>query len=144
MVYMDNPWQNGSMLPDALRFFLPIAFTLFVACALSTLTSGLVLWLFKLRRLNQMMQHPYLQHRPWERLPLNARAMILLDYFLRLAFPHKTGWIMKDANRLLAHVSPSDVPGSLKWPLYGLWVGCGVGLIAMLALWVLLLLVPRA
>jgi len=66
----------------------------------------------------------------------------LLDYFLRLAFPRKTAWMCGDANRLLAHVSPAEVPTTLKWPLYGLWVGCGVGLVVMLALWMLLLVSP--
>jgi len=118
---------------------LPVAFTLFVACALTTLVSGLALLLFKRRQLNQAMQHPYLQQRPWEVLPWSARATILLDYFLRLAFPHKTAWMVGDANRLLAHVSPGDIPSTVKWPLYGLWGGCAVGLVAMLILWILVL-----
>lgn len=127
------------MFDNILQFALPVSFTLFVACALTTLASALVLILFKLRRLNGIMQHPYLKQMPWEKLPMGIRATILLDYFLRIAFPRKSFWIAGDANRLLAHVTPSEVPGTLKWPLYGLWVGCGVGLIAMLALWTLLL-----
>jgi len=130
------------MLTEIARILLPFAFTLFVACALTTLASSLVLLLFQRRRLNHVMQHPYLQQRPWEALPLSVRATMLLDYFLRLAFPRKTTWMFGDANRLLAHVVPADVPGALKWPLYGLWGGCGVGIIAMLTLWGLLLATP--
>jgi len=127
------------MLTEIPHVLLPLAFTLFVACALTTLVSGLALLLFKRRRLNQVMQHPYLQQRAWEALPWSARATILLDYFLRLAFPRKTAWMCGDANRLLAHVTPSDVPSTVKWPLYGLWGGCAVGLVAMLILWILVL-----
>jgi len=127
---------------EMLRFLLPVSFTLFVACALTTIVSGAVLLLFKRRRLNQVMRHPYLQQRAWEALPWSARATILLDYFLRLSFPRKTTWMFGDANRLLAHVAPAEVPSALTWPLYGLWIGCGVGLIVMLLLWALLLMSP--
>jgi len=130
------------MLTEILHFLLPVSFTLFVVCALTTVVSGVALLLFKRRRLNQAMRHPYLQQRSWEALPWSARATILLDYFLRLAFPRKTTWMCGDANRLLAHVSPTEIPTALKWPLYGLWVGCGVGLVVMLLLWMLLLVAP--
>jgi len=130
------------MMTELLHFLLPVAFTFFIACTLTTLVSSVALLLFKRRRLNQAMRHPYLQQRPWEALPWSVRATILLDYFLRLAFPRKTAWMFGDANRLLAHVAPAEVSSSLKWPVYGLWVGCGVGLIAMVTLWLLLLLAP--
>jgi len=130
------------MMTDILHFLLPVSFTLLVACALTALVSLVVLLLFKRRRLNQVMRHPYLDKHPWEAFPWRIRATILLDYFLRLAFPHRTNWVFGDANRLMAHIAPASVPSALKWPLYGLWFGCWVGLAAMLILWVLLLFAP--
>jgi len=130
------------MSTEIARVLLPFAFSLFLTCALTTLVSALVLLLLQRQRLNQIMQHPYLQQLSWEAMPWKVRATLLLDYFLRIAFPRKTAWICGDANRLLAHVAPADVPGVMKWPLYGLWVGCGVGMMAMLTLWGLLLASP--
>jgi hypothetical protein len=64
---------------------------------------------------------------------------ILLDYFLRLAFPNSNFWIIGNANRLLRHIDPADVPTRIKWPLFGLWGGCFVGIAAMILMWILIL-----
>ncbi|NYT63024.1 hypothetical protein H0A66_11935 [Alcaligenaceae bacterium] len=121
-------------------YALPFAFTLLVACALTSLVSGLMLFLFRLRKTNEVLRHPYLKQHPWERYPLSIRTAILLDYFLRLCFPNSTFWIFGQANRLLPHVTPTEVPSRIKWPLIGLWSGCFVGIFAMLLLWGLILL----
>jgi len=128
------------MFHTFLLYALPLAFTLLVACALTSIVSGLVLLLFRLRVTNQTLRHPYLARRPWERYPLTIKATILLDYFLRLSFPGRKFWVIGEANRLLAHVHPGEVSSRIKWPLIGFWGGCFVGLAAMLALWVLILL----
>jgi hypothetical protein len=128
------------MLETFALYALPFTFTLLAACALTALVSGLVLLLFRLRRTNEVMQHPYLKQYPWERLPISIRAAILLDYFLRLSFPNSKFWVAGTANRLLAHIQPDDVSSRIKWPLIGLWGGCFMGIVAMLALWTLILL----
>lgn len=128
------------MFDTFVLYALPFSFTLLVACALTSLVSGLVLLLFRLRKTNEVLRHPYLKQHPWERYPLSIRATILLDYFLRLCFPKSKFWIAGQANLLLAHIQPAEVSTRIKWPLIGFWGGCFVGLIAMLLLWGLILL----
>lgn len=128
------------MLETFAFYALPFSFTLLVACAMTAIVSGFVLLLLRLRKTNEIFRHPYLKQHAWERYPLSIRATILLDYFLRISFPTRTFWIIGQANRLLAHVQPADVPSRIKWPLIGLWGGCFVGIIAMILLWSLILL----
>lgn len=119
---------------------LPLAFAMFVTCALTTLVSGLVLLVFKLRKTNELLQHPYLKQQPFERYPISIQALILMDYFFRLSFPGVKFWVIGHANQLLPHVDPKDIPTTIKWPIVGLWAGCFGGLFAMLAVWLLLFL----
>lgn len=128
------------MFNTFLLYALPLSFTLLVACALASIVSLAVLMLFRLRETNQTLRHPYLDQRPWGRYPLSIKAAILLDYFLRLAFPNSSFWIAGQANHLLRHVRPADVPTRVKWPLIGLWAGCFVGLFAMIFLWIIVLI----
>src|SRR5690606_16999611 len=118
----------SAMFDTILSAALPLAFTLLVACCLTSLICGLALLLFKLRKTNEALQHPYLQQRPFGRFPMGVRATILMDYFFRLNFPRSRFWIIGQANQLLAHVRPDEVPQDIKWPLLGLWGGCFVGL----------------
>jgi len=119
---------------------LRVSFSLLVACAVVCLVSALYLYLFKLRRANEIMQHPYLARAPYDRLPLSLKLAILLDYFLRISFPTSRVWLAGHANEVLAHVNPKHVPTDIKWPLIGLWGGCLLGLPTMLAMWVIVLL----
>lgn len=128
------------MLQTFAFYALPFTFTLLVACALTSLASGFMLLLFRLRKTNEIFRHPYLKQHSWERYPLSVRAAILLDYFLRVCFPNSKFWIIGQANNLLSHVQPADVPSRIKWPLIGFWGGCFVGIIAMVLLWSLILL----
>lgn len=128
------------MLTNFAYYALPFLFTVLVACALTTLVSGLYLWLFRIQITNNTLRHPYLDHQAWDRYPLPLKIAMLLDYFLRLAFPSSQFWIIGHANRLLSHVDRSKVPTTVKWPLMGLWGGCFIGIVAMLAVWVVLLL----
>lgn len=123
------------MLNNIVLYVFPLAFTVLVTCALTSLVSGLVLVLFKLRRTNAEFRHPYLKEQAWDHYPISIRASILLDYFFRLAFPNSKFWIVGHANRLLAHVKPADIPSTLKWPVIGLWGGCFFGILAMFVLW---------
>lgn len=120
------------------RFALPFAFSLFVACALAALVSGVYLVFFKLRQTNMMLQHPFLKHQAFERYPIPIRSAILLDYFFRLAFPKSQFWLIGNANRLLSHIEPKEIPTAIKWPLMGLWGGCFVGILAMVVVWILI------
>jgi|GEM_PF-165250 len=122
------------------QYALAFAFTLLVACALTCLASGLFLMFGRIRPTNQVLRHPYLDKNPWDRYPMAIRMAILLDYFLRLTFPKSTFWIIGNANRLLRHIDPAEVPTRIKWPLIGLWGGCFVGIIALILLWILILI----
>jgi hypothetical protein len=120
---------------------LRIAFSLFVACMCANVFSGLMLFFFKTARVNAVLKHPYLQHRAFRQYAFSVRATITLDYFLRLAFPGGKFWaVVQQANRLLAHVQPANVPFDVKWPVLGFWGSCLLGLPALIALWSLLLL----
>lgn len=128
------------MLTTFVFYALPFTFTVLVACALTSIVSGLTLVLFRLRVTNQTLRHPYLNEYPWERYSVPIRAAILMDYFFRLCFPNSRFWIVGNANRLLSHIQPADVSSRIKWPLIGFWGGCFGGLIAMVVLWILILL----
>jgi hypothetical protein len=128
------------MLQTFLLYAMPFAFTLMMACALGAVASGLYLFFLRVRPTNEALRHPYLDQHPWERYPLSIRLAIMLDYFFRIAFPKSTFWIVGNANRLLSHINPPDVPTNIKWPLIGLWGGCFAGITTMFFLWVFILL----
>ncbi len=132
------------MLNDIINYTLPFSFTILVACALTCLVSMLMIFLFRIRRINEAMQHPYLKKLPWERHTFGMRATILLDYFLRIMFPRRKKGMAGQANLLLAHIDPTDVPNSLKWPIIGMWGGCLLGLIVMPLLWIMIYLKMNA
>lgn len=117
-----------------------IAFSLFIACFFTCLICGVVLFFFKARRVNAVLKHPYLEHRSFGQYPFAIRASIFLDYFFRLAFPGAQFWLIGQANRLLEHVKPKQVPMDVKWPVIGFWGSCWLGLISMIALWIMLML----
>lgn len=121
-------------------YALTTAFNAFVACFLLATISLVTIYFFKLNRINDVLRHPYLQQGPFKQFSRSIQAAILLDYFLRLMFPKATKGIFGQANRNLAHVDPTTVPMDVKWPIVGLWLGCWVGLVATIVLWILLLL----
>ena len=73
--------------------------------------------------------------KPFRPLPLSLSAPILLDYYLRLAFPKRRFWVIGQANYLLSHVDPTQVPKNIKLLIFGFWSACWLGLIDMAALW---------
>jgi len=127
-----------------LSYALQLSFSAFVACASVFVIAGAYLLLFKVEKANAVFRHPYLEKTPYRRYPMAIRMGILLDYFLRLAFPRSQAWLAGHANRLLAHVDPADVPTDVRWPIVGFWGACLVGIVAMIALWSLLLMGVRA
>ena len=118
---------------------LVFCFSLFIACSFVFFIAGAYLLLFKINKANQLFRHPYLDRRSFKQYPLNIRLTIVLDYFMRIAFPSSTVWIAGNANELLKHVDPDKIPTDVKWPIIGLWGGCAVGMVAMLSLWILLM-----
>ena len=122
-----------------LSLALTYSISLFVACSFVFFISGAYLLIYKINKANQLFRHPYLERRSFQQYPLNIRLTIVLDYFIRLAFPKSTVWLAGNSNELLKHVDPASIPMDVKWPIIGLWAGCAVGMVAMLALWVLLM-----
>ncbi len=117
-----------------IAYVFTFSFSLLVACFAAAAISGLVLMMTH-RRINQVFQHPFLEHRAYHQYPLAIQASIMLDYFLRIIFPGGKWSLVGNANRLLKHIDPRDVPISVKWPIVGLWGGCFVGLLAMMVVW---------
>jgi hypothetical protein len=120
-------------------YALSTAFNAFVACFLLTTISLVTIYFFKLNRINDVLKHPFLEHGPFKKFPRSIQTGILLDYFLRLMFPKATYGMFGEANRNLAHVDPTKVPMDVKWPIVGLWLGCWIGLVATITLWILLI-----
>lgn len=118
---------------------MAMAFSLFLLCFITCTICGIVLF-FKKKQINATLKHPYLQHRPFDQYPLAIQASIMLDYFFRLMFPDTRIWLIGNANDLLPHVDPKKTPLALKWPIVGFWGSCWLGLIAMIALWIMLFL----
>jgi len=119
---------------------LHFSFTTFITCAMVFFISGTYLMLFKIRYANELFKHPYLTQRTFGQYSLSIKMTIVLDYFLRIAFPKSDTWIAGNANELLKHVDPQDIPTNVKWPIVGLWASCFIGMVAMLTLWALLII----
>lgn len=118
---------------------LVLAFTFFITCTFVFFISGAYLFFFKIDQINARFKHPYLRERRFEDLPMGIRLTITLDYFLRILFHRSTGSFAYNSNKLLAHVDPTTLPMSVRWPIVGLWGSCAVGLVSMLCLWALLI-----
>lgn len=118
---------------------LVISFTFFITCSFVFFISGAYLFLYKINEVNSRFKHPYLRERRFSQLPMGIRLTITLDYFLRIVFTTSTSSFASNANRLLTHVDPKQLPLSVRWPIVGLWGSCAVGVVAMLSLWVLLI-----
>ena len=119
---------------------LVLTFTFFITCSFVFFISGAYLLFYKIDEVNARFKHPYLRERRFADLPISIRLTITLDYFLRILFHKSTSSFAYNANRLLAHVDPVNLPMSVRWPIVGLWGSCAVGLISMLGLWALLII----
>ncbi len=118
---------------------LVLTFTFFITCSFVFFISGAYLFFYKINEVNARFKHPYLRERKFSQLPMSIRLTITLDYFLRILFNKSNSGFASNANRLLAHVDPTALPMSVRWPIVGLWGSCAVGLVAMLGLWALLI-----
>jgi len=127
------------MSPATLSYLFTFSFSLLVACFMAAALSGFAILMMH-RRINALFKHPFLEHRAFHQYPLSIQSGMMLDYFLRVAFPRAKWSLAGHANRMLKHVDPRDIPISAKWPLVGLWGGCFVGILSMIAVWSLLLL----
>jgi hypothetical protein len=119
---------------------LVLTFTFFVTCSFVFFISGAYLWFYKINEVNARFKHPYLKERRFADLPISIRLTITLDYFLRILFHKSNASFASNANRLLSHVDPVNLPMSVRWPIVGLWGSCAVGIVAMLGLWALLII----
>lgn len=119
---------------------LAYAFSLVTLCFIVCCLCGLVLFFFRTERINATLKHPLLEHGSFRRFPLVIKTTIFQDYFFRLAFPGFNFGIFAHANKQLSHVDPKRVPFGIKVPIVGFWMSCWVGLIAMIAVWVMLML----
>jgi hypothetical protein len=119
---------------------LTFSFSLFIACSFVFVISGVYLFLFKIKEANQLYKHPYLREKHFNQFTISIRLTIVLDYFLRTLFSRTNLWFAKNANQLLSHVDPKELPMSVRWPIVGLWGSCIIGLVSMVTLWATLIL----
>ncbi|MBO9353425.1 hypothetical protein GG851_05420 [Bordetella petrii] len=119
---------------------LAYAFSLVTLCFLVCCICGVLVFFVRADPINKTLRHPLLKHGPFQRFPLVVKTTILQDYFFRLAFPGFNFGLFGRANALLSHVDPKRVPYSVKIPVVGFWASCWVGLVAMVAVWVILLM----
>lgn len=127
-------------MPQHLAVVLTFSFSLFITCTFVFVISGVYLLMFKIKQANQLYQHPYLREKNFNQFSISIRLTIILDYFLRTLFSRTNLWFAKNANQLLSHVDPKEIPTSVRWPIVGLWGSCMIGLVAMLTLWAALIM----
>lgn len=121
------------------QVILSIAFSILLACLVATVLSGFYLFMGQIHPINEQLKHPYLTVLPWQRLSFANKTAIVLDYFFRLFMPNTRFGLIGYANQQLAHVNPDDVPLSIKWPVFGLWGGCFLGILATIVVWACIL-----
>ena len=130
-------------MSEHLAVVLTFSFSLFITCSFVFVISGAYLLLFKIKEANTLFKHPYLREKKFNQFTISIRLTIILDYFLRLLFSRTNLWFAKNANQLLSHVDPKEIPMSVRWPIVGLWGGCIIGLLSMVTLWGTLILGTR-
>lgn len=122
--------QNPALLP-----VFQVTFGIFLLCFAVCTVCGLLLFFINRDRVNEVLQHPYLQYKPFRQLPFTIRATILLDYFLHIVFPKRRFWVIGQANYLLQHVDPRQMPAGIRRLILAFWGSCWLGLIDMTILW---------
>lgn len=117
---------------------LAYAFSLVTLCFFVCSICGVLLFFVYTDKINDTLKHPLLKHGSFRQFPLIIKTSILQDYFFRLAFPGFNFGLFRQANQQLKHIQPRDVPFGVKVPIVGFWTSCWVGLMAMVAVWVIL------
>lgn len=126
-------------MSPAISYGLAASFSILLVCFFITVVSGIALFFLKWRTVNEAFKHPLLEVKPFKRYPFSLQSAITLDYFFRLMFPKSVGpGMIGNANRLLKHVKPKELPFGARWPVAGFWGGCFLGIIAMMSLWAFL------
>jgi hypothetical protein len=123
-----------------LAVVLTFSFSLFITCTFVFVISGVYLLMFKIKEANQLYKHPYLREKNFNQFSISIRLTIILDYFLRTLFSRTNLGFAKNANQLLSHVDPKEIPMSVRWPIVGLWGSCMIGLVVMVILWATLIM----
>lgn len=126
-------------MSEHIAVVLTFSFTLFITCSFVFVISSIYLLMFKIKQANELFKHPYLREKKFNQFSINIRLTITLDYFLRTLFSRTNLWFAKNANQLLSHVDPKEIPMSVRWPIVGLWGSCMIGLVAMVTLWATLI-----
>jgi len=116
------------------------SFALMVACLLTCLISGFVLFVLRWRDIHNHFRHPLLEVKPYKQYPFSLQAAMTLDYFFHMTFPKVKSGMIGNANHMLRHVDPKELSLSVRWPVAGFWGGCLFGMIAMVVVWVSLFL----
>jgi hypothetical protein len=126
-------------MSEHIAVVLTFSFTLFITCSFVFVISSIYLLMFKIKQANELFKHPYLREKKFNQFSISIRLTIILDYFLRTLFSRTNLWFAKNANQLLSHVDPKEIPMSVRWPIVGLWGSCMIGLVAMVTLWATLI-----
>lgn len=126
-------------MSEHIAVVLTFSFTLFITCSFVFVISSIYLLMFKIKQANDLFKHPYLREKKFNQFSISIRLTIILDYFLRTLFSRTNLWFAKNANQLLSHVDPKEIPMSVRWPIVGLWGSCMIGLVAMVTLWATLI-----
>jgi hypothetical protein len=126
-------------MSEHIAVVLTFSFTLFITCSFVFVISSVYLLMFKIKQANELFKHPYLREKKFNQFSISIRLTIILDYFLRILFSRTNLWFAKNANQLLSHVDPKEIPMSVRWPIVGLWGSCMIGLVAMVTLWATLI-----
>ncbi len=137
-----SSWKAGSgylNMSEHIAVVLTFSFTLFITCSFVFVISSIYLLMFKIKQANELFKHPYLREKKFNQFSISIRLTIILDYFLRTLFSRTNLWFAKNANQLLSHVDPKEIPMSVRWPIVGLWGSCMIGLVAMVTLWATLI-----
>jgi hypothetical protein len=126
-------------MSEHIAVVLTFSFTLFITCSFVFVISSIYLLMFKIKQANELFKHPYLREKKFNQFSISIRLTIILDYFLRTLFSRTNLWFAKNANQLLSHVDPKEIPMNVRWPIVGLWGSCMIGLVAMVTLWATLI-----
>ena len=126
-------------MSEHIAVVLTFSFTLFITCSFVFVISSIYLLMFKIKQANELFKHPYLREKKFNQFSISIRLTIILEYFLRTLFSRTNLWFAKNANQLLSHVDPKEIPMNVRWPIVGLWGSCMIGLVAMVTLWATLI-----
>lgn len=120
-------------------FIISVCISLVLAAVVIVLVSMLVAFSLRWRELTQYYKHPLTEHRPFKSLPFSMQAGVYLDIFLHMQLPKVKSGIIGNANSMLKHIDPRDVPFNMRWPIAGFWGGLLLGLAAQLVFFAVLI-----